>query len=233
MTQDLIRDDYDRALAELYATFDPPRPRAITGCPCCIGTRNIDVILAKPRNLLTGDDLTRYASGVFLTVGGPIDYRYLLPRIFELSATDLGWYPTPEIVVGALKRAEWTTWMASERAAIVGFLSAWLDRWAQGLPEEGGYGDEVESLLCGVALAGIDLTPFLDQMLRPRNGKGLVDLADVFGASARPQSPPEGFWEDAPEGWVRFTTFLASEPVRLRLLEIGAHPTKNTGPQAT
>jgi hypothetical protein len=212
-------NDYDYALAGLYAAFDAPRPRLILGCPCCIDTRNVDVLLSKPLGLLTGDDLSRYASGVFLTVGGPVDYRYLLPRIFELSATDLAWYPCPEIVIGALSRAEWGAWSAAERKAVLSFLSAWFDRWARGEVRDDPYGGEIESVLCGLARAGVDLNSYLERLLSLENAASLVELVDQHGRAHGSRPTPEGFWEDAPTGWAQLTGFLSSEPVRLRLLE--------------
>lgn len=214
-----MTSDYDTALAGLYATFDAPRPRLILGCPCCIDTRNVDVLLSKPLGVLTSDELSRYASGVFLTVGGPVDYRYLLPRIFDLSANDLSWFPTPEIVIGALARAEWDVWSASERAAILSFLSAWFDRWAGGGAYEDGFG-EIDALLCGMARARIDIVPYMARLLLPVNAAGLLELQSLNGPNAANGAPPESFWEDAPEGWRRLTDFLVSEPVRRRLTAI-------------
>ena len=227
--------DYDTALAGLYAALDAPPPRRIEGCPCCINSRNVDVLLSKPLGVLSSEDLSRYASGVFLTVGGQTDYRYLLPRILEISANETSWWPSPEITVGALKRAEWDHWASSDRKAIVTFLSVWFDRWAAAtfIDEDGyAYGAEVEPLLCGIARAGLAIRPYLDRLLIPANQAALKLLYNTCGDAACSGSKATNFWEDAENGWAELVTFLKSSAVGE---QVGSapHPSTNTGPQAT
>lgn len=212
----MARSDYDTALAGLYAAFNAPRPRRIEGCPCCIDSRNVDVLLSKSLGVLTSDDLGRYASGAFLTVGGQADYRYLLPRILEISANDIGWWPSPEVTVGALSRAEWSLWASSDRKAVVAFLSAWFDRWAAAtaVDEDGySYGPEVEPLLCGMARAGLAIRPYLERLLDPSNRAALKLLHDTCGDAVYSGSKAKNFWEEAVEGWAELTAFLTSPTV--------------------
>lgn len=216
----MAASDYDTALTGLYAAFDAPRPQHIIGCPCCVDTRNVDVLLSKQLGLLTGGDLSRYASGVFLTVGGQIDYRYLLPRILEVAANDTAWCPSAEITVGALGRAEWTYWSEAERKAVTAFLSAWFDRWAASASADDdgfGYGCEIEPLLCGMARAGMDLEPYLRRLLDPGNALALSQLHEMHGEAARKSAPAEFFWEDAPAGWDLLMNFLTRSAVEERL----------------
>lgn len=223
---------FDAALAELYETFSAEPPVSIQGCFCCLGADAREVLLTRPLGVLTSDQLAPYASSVFLTVGDVGDYRYFLPRILDLSASDLAWWPSPELAVGALTRAEWSAWSDVERAAILGFLSAWFDRWAAGLGD-GAHGGEVETLLCGMARARIDIMPYLVRLLRPENGAALLELFDEHGARDETSSTPQGFWDEAREGFRLVTAFLASEAARERLSDLRAHPSTNTGPQAT
>lgn len=224
--------EFDRALAGLYAAFERPAPKEIFGCYCCLDQEGRDVLLRKPLGVLTSDQLGPYASSVFLTVGDVSDYRYFLPRILDLSASDLAWWPSPEVAVGALTRADWNEWSDVERAAILGFLSAWFDRWAAGLGD-GAYGGEVETLLCGMARAQIDIAPYLARLLRSENGAALRELFDLHGARDETSSTPQGFWDEARAGFRQVTAFLASEAARARLSDLQSHPSTNTGPQAT
>jgi hypothetical protein len=204
-----VSEAFAEALEELYATFSAPRPRSIDGCPCCTDPRRFDAILTKPLRSLTADDLGGYEGSVFFTVGGQHDFRYLLPRLFELSASGPGWLE-PETVVGALARAEWLTWRKAECSVIVAFLSAWFDRVAVGLPEEEAFSRGVEPLLCGMARADLDITPYLHRLHRPENLGGLVEL---MAWAEHQNSKPYAFWEYSPKAWKLLIDFLATEVV--------------------
>ncbi len=197
---------FDGARARLYVVFAAPAPSVIEGCPCCIGTRKTDILLSKPLRELTEADLGRYGAGAFLTVGGERDFRYLLPRILEISATSPGWYPSPPVVLGKLRLAGWGAWSRSEREAVLGFLSAWFDRVAQALAADEGAAADVEELLCGLARADLDLAPYLQRLEEPEIARCLTQLA---GWEPRDPAKPEGFWVDAADGWRRLANFLA------------------------
>lgn len=107
-SQPIVTARLKEATDALYNEFAAPVPPVIEGCPCCIDTSGVDVLLTTPLRQLTGEQLWRYITGAFLTVGGDRDFRYLMPRIFELSAfDDLGEVPDTEIVLGKLKLANW------------------------------------------------------------------------------------------------------------------------------
>jgi hypothetical protein len=222
---------FDAALAELYRTFDAKPPVAIQGCFCCLDATEREVLLIRPLGVLTSDQLAPYASSIFLTVGDVSDYRYFLPRILDLSASDLTWWPSPELAVGALARAEWDRWSDIERKVIEAFLRAWLDRWASERLSDTRWG-EIDSLLCGVARAGLDLTPYLERLLESENLDGLRELNALNGEVATNGGGPRDFWQEAPDSWRRLTDFLTSTAVHDRLSAV-AHPSTNTGPQAT
>ncbi|MBH0014548.1 hypothetical protein I6F66_21105, partial [Pseudoalteromonas sp. NZS100_1] len=95
------------ALDAVYRTFEMPAPSTIEGCPCCIDTRGTDVLLATPLREISGMALWRYVSGAFLTVGDEQDFRYLLPRILDVSVSDPANANNPEIVLGKLSLAGW------------------------------------------------------------------------------------------------------------------------------
>src|SRR5262245_41868691 len=94
----------------IYEVFQTSRPKTIDGCSHCLDRKDIGTLLAKSLRDLTTDDLAPYASSVFLTVGSVRDYKYFLPRILEISASDSSWYPVKEVVLTGLRRAEWERW---------------------------------------------------------------------------------------------------------------------------
>lgn len=206
-----MSDSFDAALTRLYEVFAAPTPRVIEGCPCCIGTRKTDILLSKPLRALSDDDLARYGAGVFLTVGGQRDFAYLLPRILEVSAKTPGWYPSAEVVLGKLRLANWETWGRSEHEAVLAFLSAWFDQTAQRLGEDARAAMGVGELLCGLARARLDLSAYLDRLSKPECAAGLAELVRWADREPLDRDRPQGFWEDAPDGWRQLADFLASK----------------------
>ncbi|WP_156442858.1 MULTISPECIES: hypothetical protein [unclassified Sphingomonas] len=193
------------ALEAVYREFARPAPDVIEGCPCCISTRGIDVLLTTPLRELTGQQLWRYVSGAFLTVGGEEDFQYLLPRILEISISDPGNANDPEIVIGKLSLANWRAWSEPKRRALEAFLDAWFE-WALVLDsaeaDEGWIGTEAESVLCGAARAGLPLRGWLTRLNEPFAAPVFVDLKERFPNELSP------FWEDAPGGFAELSAIL-------------------------
>jgi hypothetical protein len=203
--------DIQAALGRIYALFDAPRPRVIEGCPCCIDTRRVDVLLSKPLRALTADDLWRYVSGVFLTIGSERDFRYLLPRILEISICEPAALPDVEIVLGTLRLAGWNAWPPDQREAIESLIDLWFDHaLARDLVEAEDWivASEAESVLCGAARADLDLSPWLARLAEASAEPVRTAISERFAKDlARGRIP--GFWEDAPEGWRAMAAVVA------------------------
>ena len=195
------------ALEAVYREFEAPAPSVIEGCPCCISTRGTDVLLTTPLRQITGQELWRYVSGAFLTVGDERDFRYLLPRILDVSVTDPWNANYPEIVLGKLQLASWLSWSSDEQRAIEEFVDAWFE---QALASDLAEADdgwictaEAESVLCGAARAEMPLERWLVRLHEPVAALVLADLQERF---PRAMSP---FWEYAPSGFREISTILA------------------------
>ena len=194
------------ALEAVYRTFALTAPTAIEGCPCCISTRRVDVLLTTPLRELSGEQLSRYVSGAFLTVGGEDDFRYLLPRILEISVSDPANAIDPEIVIGKLALANWRAWSVSEQRVIEELLDAWFEcALARDLIEAdvGWTGTEAESVICGAARAGMPLQHWLVRLHDPSAAPVLADLKARFPGQL------SAFWEDTPKGFTELSTILA------------------------
>ena len=186
------------AVEAIYGEFAAPVPSKIEGCPCCISTRRVDVLLTTPLRQLSGQALWRYVTGAFLTIGDEKDFRYLLPRILDIAVNEPGDFVDPEIVLGKLKLANWAAWPASERRAVEDLLSLWFEQaLARDLAEADEYavGSEAESVLCGAARAGLRLGRYLDRLQEPDASRVLADLKERFPDQL------SAFWEDAPAGF--------------------------------
>lgn len=193
------------ALDAVYRTFEMPAPSTIEGCPCCIDTRGTDVLLATPLREISGMALWRYVSGAFLTVGDEQDFRYLLPRILDVSVSDPANANNPEIVLGKLSLAGWDSWPPHEKAVIEMFVGAWFElALASDLAEadEGWIGWAAESVLCGAARAGVQLDRWLLRLAAPDVAPVLADIRDRFPRE------PSGFWEDVPWAFHAVRVFL-------------------------
>ncbi|MDQ8756484.1 hypothetical protein RCO27_09600 [Sphingosinicella sp. LHD-64] len=162
-------------------------------------------MLTTPLRELTGQQLWRYVSGAFLTVGGELDFRYLLPRILDISVSDPTNANDPEIVLGKLRLANWRSWSAAEQGVIEEFLDAWFE-WAlaRDLAEvdDGWIGTEAESVLCGAARAGLPLARWLVRLHAPQASPVLADLKARFPGQL------SAFWEGTPEGFRDLSTIL-------------------------
>lgn len=194
------------AVEKLYEVFSAPPPPAIEGCPCCIDTRGVDVLLRTRLKELSGHALWRYISGAYLTVGGDCDFRYLLPRIFELAAFSPSEIPDTEIVLGKLERARWARWETIEKEAICQFVDAWFDYAIEQDLRDAAEGwivsSQAESVLCGAAYAGMPLSGWLTRLLEPRSAPLLADLIERYPHGMSP------FWEDVPSGFEQLSTLL-------------------------
>ncbi|WP_125471453.1 MULTISPECIES: hypothetical protein [unclassified Sphingomonas] len=193
------------ALQAVYEAFASAPPPTIDGCPCCISTRGTDVLLTTPLRQIPGLALWRYVSGAFLTVGDTRDFRYLLPRILEVSVCDPGNANDPEIVLGKLALADWRSWSQQEQRVIEDLVDAWFEQTlANDLAEaaEGWLMGEVEHILCGAARAGMSLRPWLVRLSEADAAPVLAYLEEQFPTDMSP------FWEFAPHGLQELTTIL-------------------------
>jgi hypothetical protein len=194
------------AVEAVYRAFSGAVPARIEGCPCCIEARGTDILLTTPLRELSGEQLWPYVSGVFLTVGGEEDFRYLLPRILEISVSDPRNANDPEIVLGKLALADWRSWAEGEQQALEDYIDAWFERALERDVEDadGGWiGAEAESVLCGAARAGLRLERWLLRLHEPLAAPVLADL------KARYPGGLSAFWEQAPEGFALLSTILA------------------------
>lgn len=150
------------------------------------------LLLSKPLREITAEELTGYASSVFYTVGDQEDFQYFLPRILELSVTEWHWWPDVEVVLTKLKLAEWREWPESKIDPLERFLDAAFDEAIETASNHANV--EVDSWMCGFALAGVDVQPFLERLEAPSAARALrrfVKWNDAYrsGAMANP------FWD--------------------------------------
>lgn len=220
--------DLPRAINSLYTAFAAvPRPRHIDGCDCCIDQKGIPALLTKPLRELTPDELSSYASSVFLTVGSEADFRYFLPRILEVAVTQEGWWPDWEVIGRALSDGHWLEWAAQEKVAIIAVLDA---AFAERCERKGRLGDGLDgsgldSLLCCLSLASLDLAPYLARLAaRP---PAVLALYSWHAKELTAGRLANEFWSDAPKGATQVVNWFRSLEVASIISEaygVDLHP---------
>lgn len=66
-------------------------PDPIHGCDCqfCISSQAIRGLIETPVEAINPEDMSAYTSNVLVTVGGPEDFRCLLPKMLQFWAEDI------------------------------------------------------------------------------------------------------------------------------------------------
>lgn len=114
-----------KLIENLYETFeDYPVPSAMEGCPCCVSQNDRESIHTKHLWDLQEEDLSKYTFKAITTWGNTNDFKYYLPRIFELLATT-NFIVDTSTVLGKLQLGKWKYWSEAEKSVIKEFLLAW------------------------------------------------------------------------------------------------------------
>ncbi|MEY2881846.1 MAG: hypothetical protein RLZZ15_4226 [Verrucomicrobiota bacterium] len=206
-------DKLSVAIEAVYQAFaGVRRPAVIEGCPCCIERKGVDVLLSKPLREISAEELSPYAASVFLTVGGLDDFRYLVPRILQISATNNSWWPDPEVVGRSLANGDWQAWARPERDAVVRLLETRFDALLSG--DEW---TEIDSWLCAVARAGLDLRRFLGELAA--NKTAMLAFYERNANAAWERRLANGFWDDAPDGAKQVVDWFHSAAVSGAIFE--------------
>ena len=191
----------------LYEAFSKePRPNEIDGCPCCVDAKEVGKLTSTPLREITPQELGGYASSVFLTVGSEADFRYYLPRILEVLATDVGWWPDPEVVGRAMANIPWEQWTQLQREALEAYFAAvFANLFAAPVPE----GYEIDSWLCCSSHVLPEWERVLDRLTDHQ--KALVALYEWHGEPLQKQRLGNAFWDNSPKREVFLNWMLSDE----------------------
>lgn len=160
------------AIESLYKVFSRYKLEDFGGCPCCVGKSECKYLQNKPLRDLTGAELSRYAFKAMTTWGDENDFRYFLPRIFELVASDELGYTDYEVTFGKLEYAKWQTWAGKEQVAINNYFRELME-YAFEFGEEA---DVTTNYFSGIARAVEDVTPYLILWLEPLTKNRILTL---------------------------------------------------------
>jgi hypothetical protein len=180
------------AIESIYRAFSvKKRPTTISACPCCHDQNEVCGLLKTPLRQITPSQLSAYAASVFLTAGSEKDFRYFLPRILEISYRDRHWWPDREAALGKLALANWLDWSAPEIDALQSFFDVAFDE-AIASDDDAHY--EADSWICGLALAGADVKPFLRKLEVPAVEQVLFGFFELNAAALPKGKLGNAFW---------------------------------------
>ena len=149
------------AVNELYRVFKPYRLGGdFTGCDHCVSPTDSQRLAAIPLRELTVSDVNRYAFKAMTTWGNDRDFRYFLPRLLELAIEDYQAFDFPEVLLGKLRYANWTSWPLVEQDAVRQFLDNF---WLRQLNSPGNFptDERIRTALGGLTEACDSIMPYL------------------------------------------------------------------------
>lgn len=113
----------------------------------------------------------------------------MLPRIVDLSVQDRSLGPSYEVVCSSLARAKWLAWPEPLVSSINDVFAAALEKAI--IEFDGRWIDE---LICGFALAGLDVAPFLARLEQEDATKALVRFYECNSHSLMKNKLGNAFW---------------------------------------
>jgi hypothetical protein len=181
------------ALDRVYRALASPTPQSIEACPCCVSESQVQLLLSRPLREISPVELTEYASAVLLTSGDIADFRYFLPRILEISLTERWWWPDIEVTLSKLTMAGWDSWPTAERHALMNVFERAFDEAVETSSSNPLL--DIDSWLCGLGLAGVDLEPFLKKLEDPAAAQALLPFIRCNDQYRQHRTLANPFWD--------------------------------------
>lgn len=206
----------------LYEAFrDVPKPRKIDGCPCCVGKKNISILLSKPLRAISADELASYTSSAFLTVGDKADYGYFLPRILEVACgSDAAWLDI-EIIGRAIRQCEPGGWSEKRMEAFSDLLRAVIQRAVDRAD-----GSEIDRWICAIAKMGFSPRSYLEQIERSPNA--ILDFYECNSEALQlKRKLGNAFWGEGDAGYNEVMAWFTSPEMTQTIFTAYGLPLKN------
>jgi hypothetical protein len=203
-----MASEINLAIQELYAAFSRPQPpKEVHGCPCCTTAAEVEPLTRVALRELSPEQLEAYASKALTTIGTVDDFRYFLPRVFELAVNG-GLQTAKEILLDKPAYGHWRTWPAREQAALERFAAALAGTFATQVYED----YELDAWVCGLGHLLEDLPDSLAPLLTSAASaaENLVRLYELNRGDLKRGTLWNAFWRDCPRaaqliGWFQRT----------------------------
>ncbi len=120
-----MQTDFKPCIQQLYTLFSSGAPpQTLIGCPCCTTTLTQTKWHQNDVALIDASSISDYTFKAMSTYGTVENFRYFLPRILELLASQQLQIDR-SLVWSKLKYGQWTSWPIREVAAIRQFLEVY------------------------------------------------------------------------------------------------------------
>src|SRR5215831_4487133 len=191
------------AVEDLYEAFRPYPPTAHpTFCTHCVTDVEDSVLRSKPLRELSAQELRRYSFKALSTWGTVEQFKYLLPRLFEVVIQE-GFGYDPEILFKKPRYGDFASWPHNEQRALFAYCDA---LWRYSLAHHPLIDHlpafvNIEDSLCSVAQVIDDLRPLL-QLWDSDTTSATLHLADFAAENASMLSTgtlSNAFWNERPE----------------------------------
>jgi hypothetical protein len=199
-------------------------------CTHCVAEPEDAVVRTKSLGELSAEDLRRYSFKAISTWGTVEQFKYLLPRLFQLVIEEEFAY-NPEILFAKPRYGGLASWPETEKAALELYCNA---LWRNALekyplfdyfPSFSG----IHDCLCSVAQIVDDLQPMLRtwELETTNNTLHLADFAaDNAATLLESQTLCNAFWNEPPEQMKQVVDWFLSQDFGrvLDLVELGTMP---------
>lgn len=156
-----IEHSLRKSIESLYYIFSSYSSKShMEACPCCVREDEKKEIKRKPIRELNANNLKSYAFKALTTWGNEDNFKYFLPRLFELQAFERFEFSSPEVLFGKLEYADWWTWPVQEQQVIKTYFKL-LWKFVLVVIEPTPFGTEIGNYLCGIGQAIDNLNPYL------------------------------------------------------------------------
>jgi hypothetical protein len=215
-------------LYEVFSPYAPPKHPVF--CAHCVSDAEDAVLHNKPLRKLSAEDLGRYSFKAISTWGTVEQFKYLLPRLFELVIDQrLGYDPEP--LFKKPRYGDLASWPESERQAIYTYCAS---LWRFSLEHHPLIDHlpafvNIEDLLCSVAQIVDDLSSLL-QLWDSGTTSATLHLADFASENAgrilTSKTLSNAFWEERQEQAKQVAEWFLSRDFAsiLDLAELGTLP---------
>lgn len=205
----------------LYQTFAPYQIKPhMEACPCCVYDEDKGRVHSKTLQELSVSDLSKYAYKALSTWGNEDDFRCFLPRLFEIIIFEAVALTYPEILFGKLPYAKWRKWSLKEQTAIEDYFSALLNYQLDEVEPED-Y-TNIESYLCGIAIATENIAPYL-RIWESKSSKLAEMHLQLFISQYQDKLDnnqlEKGFWGICPKQTELVTQWVSKQRVRKHIGE--------------
>jgi hypothetical protein len=203
-----IREVYDA-----FATY--PKPQVLEACDHCWSETHKQDLLSCRLEELTPEQLRKYAFDAFFTIGDVADFKYFLPRIFEITVSDDAWYVDPEVVLAKLQLAEWSNWPQNERVAVESLLNK---KFATLIKDPDAEGPDIDKWICALGRCVADISPYLELLLKEASEEKLLSFMEWNQTALTEGKLANAFW-DSSANERRLLDWIKSQPVKASLKE--------------